>query len=68
MVYLNWRFITNRNINDTENCVVKEIHGSKQYTVQKVGRSLITIANEYGFAQFISRQVFKDSYVVQEVE
>lgn len=63
---MSWRYITNRNINDTENCVVKEIHGSKQYTVQKVGRSLITIVNEFGFAQLVSRQVFKDSFIVLE--
>lgn len=62
-----WRYITNKNINCTGK-TVKEINGDKQYTVAKVGRNMISIVNDFGFAQHISRQVFKDSYVVQEVE
>ena len=64
---MSWRYITNNNINCTGK-TVKEINGNKQYTVAKVGRNMISIVNDFGFAQLISRQVFKDSYVVQEVE
>ena len=64
---MRWRYITNNNINCTGK-TVKEINGNNQYTVAKVGRNMISIVNDFGFAQHISRQVFKDSYVVQEVE
>ena len=63
-----WRYITNKNLKQTEGSTVKEINGNNQYTVAKVGRNMISIVTDFGFAQFISRQAFKDFYVVQEVE
>ena len=65
---MSWRYITNKNLKQTEGSTVKEINGNKKYTVAKVGRNMISIVNDFGFAQFISRQAFKDFYVVQEVE
>ena len=64
---MSWRYITNNNINCTGK-TVKEVNGHKLFTVLEVGKNLITISNEFGFKELISRQVFKDSYVVQEVE
>lgn len=62
-----YRYITNNNINCTGK-KVKEVNGHKLFTVKEVGKNLITITNDFGFAQHISRQAFKDFYVVQEVE
>lgn len=61
-----YKYITEQNLKQAQGKKVREVNGSKKYTVQKVEKATVNLVNDFGFVQTFTKTVFKDSFILIE--